>query len=232
MHRAIAIITARGGSKRIPRKNIRPFCGRPIIHYPIKAALESGCFSEVMVSTDDPEIAALAQEAGANVPFLRSEATSSDYATTVDVVREVVAEYARRGAGFQYACCIYPTAVLISAENLRASGKKLAESGANAVMPVVAYHHPVERALKADRGLLEMIHPETESVRSQDLTKSYYDAGQFYWFRVKEYLTAGGCLKAGALPFEIDARHSQDIDEEADWAYAEFKYQFLQSGKK
>ncbi|CAN5789895.1 pseudaminic acid cytidylyltransferase [soil metagenome] len=185
-----------------------------------------------MVSTDDPEIAEIAKGAGAHVPFLRSAASADDFSTTIDVVREVIAKYEELGMSFESGCCIYPTAVLVTPDSLRASRNLLGKSGAHAVMPVVAYHHPIQRALKADRDILEMVRPEFESVRSQDLTKSYYDAGQFYWFHIREYLKAGGCLNSGAIPFEIEPRRSQDIDEEADWAYAEFKYQFFQSEAK
>ena len=145
--RRIAIITARGGSKRIPRKNIKEFCGKPILAYSIEAALASGLFDTVMVSTDDEEIAGIAKEYGAEVPFYRSEATSNDFATTNDVLLEVLAEYEKRGEQYDVACCIYPTAPFVTSEKLKDATKRLEDSDADTIIPVVAFSYPPQRAM-------------------------------------------------------------------------------------
>src|SRR5438270_12846523 len=179
---AVAIITARGGSRRIPRKNIRPFLGRPIIAYSIEAALGSGLFDEVMVSTDDDEIAAVAEEHGAAVPFRRSAAMSDDHATTADVLQEVLGEYGGRGRSFDHACCIYPTAPFVTAERLRVAFARLTASGADCVIPVARFGFPIWRAFCMDDDRLSYVWPEHAPKRSQDLPPAFHDAGQFYFF--------------------------------------------------
>jgi N-acylneuraminate cytidylyltransferase len=223
----LAIITARGGSKRIPRKNIKLFLGQPIINYSIKAALESGCFDEVMVSTDDQEIAAIAKAASAKVPFMRSAETSSDTATTVAVLIEVINKYKELGQKFDAVCCIYPTAPFITPAKLQIALKLLNESGASCVLPVVRFNYPIQRSLKIVDGRAKMFWPENYNVRSQDLESAYHDCGQFY------FLTADSLLKEQLLfpeftyPLEIPETEMQDIDNETDWQLAEFKYKFL-----
>ncbi|MCD8069741.1 MAG: pseudaminic acid cytidylyltransferase, partial [Lachnospiraceae bacterium] len=164
---SIAIITARGGSKRIPKKNIKEFCGKPIIEYSIQAALESGVFDEVMVSTDSEEIAEIARRAGANVPFMRSEFTSSDFATTKDVLNEVLSCYARNSGRFEIMCCLYPTAPFVTAEKLRRAYEILLKTGADSVMPVVRFSYPTQRALVMRDGMLQYHYPENFSNRSR-----------------------------------------------------------------
>jgi pseudaminic acid cytidylyltransferase len=224
---SMAIITARGGSKRIPRKNIKDFLGKPIISYSIEAALKSGCFAEVMVSTDDEEIASVAREYGAQVPFMRSAATSNDFATTADVLVEVLSEYRLRGREFDSACCIYPTAPLVSPQKLVSGHTLLQQQDADAVFPVVRFSYPIQRALKIDGGFLKMISPENLSARSQDLMPAYHDSGQFYWFNVARFLETKLILSDRAVPIEVSELEVQDIDNLEDWKIAEIKYQML-----
>lgn len=224
----LAIITARGGSKRIPRKNIRDFLGKPIIAYSIESALKSNVFDEVMVSTDDDEIAEIAKKYGAKVPFKRSAETSNDTATTTDVIIEVLNEYKKRDFDFDYACCIYPTAPFISAESLRIGLDKMLENATEAAIPVVKYSYPIQRALEINSdGKLSMLYPEHSRSRSQDLTSCYHDAGQFYWFKVSAIKSDMELLKMNASPIIIPETQVQDIDTEEDWTIAELKYKLL-----
>lgn len=227
--RSLAIITARGGSKRIPRKNIRDFNGRPIIAYSIQAALESGVFDTVMVSTDDDEIARIAEKYGASVPFRRSAATSDDHATTSDVLEEVLNTYAERGETFDIAACIYPTAPFITADKLRTAVEMLSDSDADTVMPVVRYSYPPQRAYEIEDGLLKFRAPEYMDARSQDLSPWYHDAGQFYIFRTEGFLKTHRITAGSILPLEISDMEVQDIDTETDWKLAELKYTMLRS---
>ena len=224
----LAIITARGGSKRIPRKNIRDFLGKPIIAYSIEAALKSDVFNEVMVSTDDDEIAEIAEKFGAKVPFKRSAETSNDTATTTDVIIEVLKEYKNRGFNFDYACCIYPTAPFIRPENLKIGFETMLKDSSDAAIPVVRYSYPIQRALEigADNRLA-MVCPEHSRTRSQDLVPRYHDAGQFYWFKVSAIKKDMELLKMKASPIVIPETQVQDIDTEEDWAMAEIKYKLM-----
>lgn len=225
---AIAIITARGGSKRIPRKNIKEFCGKPIINYSIEAALSSGIFDEVMVSTDDEEIAQIAKAAGAKVPFFRSAETSSDTATTADVLLEVLDEYEKRGQSFEYGCCIYPTAPFITARKLKEAMDELVKSGAESIVPMQEFSYPPQRGLFIDdNGLVKMLHPEYATTRSQDLQKQYHECGQFYIFRNDAFRIQKDTTMEKSIPYIIDPVESQDIDNESDWLLAELKYRFL-----
>ncbi len=221
---SIAIITARGGSKRIPKKNIKEFCGRPIIEYSIQAALESGVFDEVMVSTDSEEIAQIAREAGASVPFMRSAYTSSDYATTKDVLNEVLTCYAQVGKFFDEMCCIYPTAPFVTAEKLKRAHEELKKTGADSVMPVVQFSYPPQRALVLREGMLQYQYPENFSKRSQDLEPIYHDCGQFYFYRVHEDLSYNTDCFA---PIIVPETEVQDIDNESDWAIAGMKFRLM-----
>ena len=222
---ALAIITARGGSRRIPRKNIRDFFGKPIIGYPIAAALASGCFQEVMVSTDDAEIAGVARSFGATVPFMRSAKTSDDFAGTEDVLKEVLAEYSRRGREFKAACCIYPTTPLVTAERLQEGMRILATDEAiETVVPVLRFGYPIQRALKIENSRLAMISPEYMNSRSQDLQAAFHDAGQWYWLRIAAFRHSGELFGAVCAPVVLDESEAQDIDNEDDWLLAEIKY--------
>lgn len=225
--RNIAIITARGGSKRIPRKNIKDFYGKPIIAYSISAALESGIFDEVMVSTDDTEIAEIARKYGANVPFLRSDKTASDTATTREVLLEVLDEYEKRGETFDRMCCIYPTAPFVTGDKIVSAMELLIEKDAPEVTPVVAYSFPPQRSqVICDNGLLKDCFPECFPIRSQDLETWYHDAGQFYCYNIEKYIACNGARTENA-PFIVSELEVQDIDNEADWKIAEMKYQLM-----
>lgn len=227
MEKCLAIITARGGSKRIPRKNIKSFLGQPIINYSIQAANQAGCFDEVMVSTDDNEIAQVAKQAGAEVPFMRSEKNSDDYSTTADVLREVINAYLNIGREFKYFCCIYPTAPFVTAEKLARAYNMLAHSDAKSVVPVVRFGFPIQRSLKIEDGLIQMNWPEHMNSRSQDLTPSYHDSGQFYFLRTDAFMKDFKLFTSRTLPLEMPESEVQDIDNEEDWKVAEMKYTFL-----
>lgn len=224
----IAIIPARGGSKRIPRKNIRDFLGRPIIAYVIQTALDSGLFDEVMVSTEDDEIAHIAVQYGAQVPFRRSLTNANDHASTADVLLEVLAAYAERGQTFAYGCCLYPTAPLITPQLLQAGWERLAAGGYDVVFPILPHSHPIQRALQMDNDKVSMIWPENALVRSQDLPATYHDAGQFYWFTTASLQQKKQLLTDNASALIIGAMQAQDIDNLNDWRMAELKYQLDQ----
>lgn len=225
---SIAIITARGNSKRIPRKNIKEFCGKPIINYSIEAALHSGLFTEVMVSTDDEEIAGIAKRAGAQVPFMRSSATASDYASTDDVILEVLNHYKELGREFETFCCLYPTAPFITAQKLQKAAKLLER--ADAVMPVVAFSYPPQRCVILNEdGELRMKWPEYAQTRSQDLETYYHDCGQFYFCRTKPVLENGTTDLPHMAPMIMSELEVQDIDNPEDWALAEMKYKMMQN---
>lgn len=220
----VAIITARGGSKRIPRKNIRSFLGTPIIAYSVKAALNSGCFDEVMVSTDDAEIAAVAEKYGAKIPFTRSAATSDDHATTVEVIWEVLKEYQKNGKSFDYCCCLYPTAPFVTAEKLQKAFELLKNTGAESVLPVTAFSFPILRSFKIENDLLKMNWPEYMNSRSQDLPPSYHDSGQFYFLKTSTVFEKKKLFTDLTFPIIVPESEVQDIDNEEDWKIAELKY--------
>ncbi len=223
----IAIITARGGSKRIPRKNIKEFCGKPILAYSIEAAVDSGAFDTVMVSTDDEEIAGVAERYGAEVPFFRSGETAGDFATTNDVLLEVLSEYEKRGERFDLGCCIYPTAPFVTARKLSDALKRLSESDADTLIPVVAFSYPPQRALIVREGRLVFEYPEYLDSRSQDLEPHYHDAGQFYVFRTKAFQENRRLMVGNILPLVVPELEVQDIDSETDWEIAEIKYRLM-----
>lgn len=223
----IAIITARGGSKRIPRKNIRSFHGHPVIAYPIKLALESGLFDEVMVSTDDLEIAEIAKTYGAKVPFMRSSETSNDFAGTLDVLKEVLLNYKELGMEFSELCCIYPVSPLIQKETLLEAWSKLSDPSIDFVIPVCRYSNPVQRSLRFDHERLLMADPSNLNVRSQDLEPRFFDVGQFYIAKTKPLLKTKTFFTDRTAGHEVDELHVQDVDNEADWKMLEFKYKYL-----
>lgn len=229
MERAnIAIIPARGGSKRIPRKNIRNFCGKPLIAHSITAALQSDLFKHVIVSTDDYEIATIAKAAGASVPFMRSAETANDFATTVDVLNEVVNRlYTLEKLDYAALCCIYPTAPLLTAETLIASHAVFAQSKGETLMPLVRYGHPIQRSLEIVDSRARYIWPENISARTQDLSPRFHDCGQFYWIGWRGLREHKKLNMDAIIPFEIDETFVQDIDSESDWQLAELKFQAL-----
>lgn len=219
----LAIIPARGGSKRISGKNIRSFCGKPIIAYSIEAAFNSGLFDEVMVSTDDEKIADVARKYGASVPFMRSRENSDDFATTLSVIREVLHQYSGAGQDFEAVCCIYATAPMITPERLR-EGLQLLNSGEVAsVFPVLAYSFPIQRSLSVTEDAFACLNwPEYVNTRSQDLPQAYHDAGQWYWLRPEKI---GDRLFADhSKVLVLSEMEAQDIDNEDDWKMAEIKY--------
>lgn len=224
----ICIIPARGGSKRIPRKNIKPFLGKPIIAYSIQAAIDSQLFDEVMVSTDDEEIAGIAKQYGAKVPFYRSPETSNDFAITVDVLNEVLNEYEKIGKYFDYICCIYPTALFVTPEKLKISFETMINKGYDSAFPIVQYSYPIQRGLVInDKERVNMIWPKYIKSRSQELTPTYHDAGQFYFSTVKK-LRETNAMKGdntyGIVTSELEV---QDLDTMTDWELAELKYKRL-----
>lgn len=226
----LAIITARGGSKRIPRKNIKEFCGKPILCYSIEAAFASQAFDEVMVSTDDAEIAEIARSAGASVPFFRSAEMSGDYASTDDVIMEVLKEYEKRGVFFEAFCCIYPTAPFLTGKRLK-DAMDLLET-ADSVMPVVPFSYPPQRGLIVnEQGFVERQFPEYATARSQDLQKIYHDCGQFYACRTAPFMKAGTTDVEKLVPLVLSEMEVQDIDTQDDWEIAEIKYKRLNHGK-
>lgn len=226
---AIAIITARGGSKRIPRKNIKDFCGKPIIAYPIIAALDSGIFDEVMVSTEDPEIAGIAIKYGAAVPFLRSAAAADDYAATAEVLTEVIQTYQKTGQFFARACCIYPTAPFVTPEKLKAAMELLQEEHTEAVIPVTAFSFPPLRGMYIREGSLQYCSPQYADCRSQDLETMYHDCGQFYCFKPDVLLRKRRLITEYAKALIVPEQEVQDIDTPQDWEIAELKYGRLHS---
>lgn len=223
--KSIAVITARGGSKRIPRKNIKEFCGKPIIAYSIIAALESGLFDDVMVSTDDQEIAEIAKQYGASVPFLRSPETSNDYATTRDVLEEVLREYKAIGKEFDYMCCIYPTAPFVTPAKLKKVFDLMVEKNADDASPLVTYSYPPQRAFYIRDHVKVACQPEMMPMRSQDLEPIYHDAGQFYFYKLSSFF--GNKPDYYSLPVEFPESEVQDIDNMEDWTIAELKYELM-----
>lgn len=223
----LCIIPARGGSKRIPRKNIKPFQGKPIMAYSIEAALKSGLFDEVMVSTDDEEFGKVAMQYGASVPFLRSEATANDYATTVDVLLEVVDTYRKQGKVFDTICCLYSTAPFVTSERLKEAYGKLS-GDVDGCFTIVEYSYPVQRSLRInDLGQVEMRHPEYLKSRTQDLEKVYHDAGQFYFMKTSVMEIEKTIWLKRTEPLVLSELEVQDLDTLTDWQLAEMKYQLL-----
>jgi len=220
----ICIIPARGGSKRIPRKNIKDFLGKPILAYSIETALKSQLFDSVLVSTDDEEIASIAKKYGASVPFLRSAKNSGDTATTFDVLKEVLEHF----AVVEYGCCIYPCAPFVSSELLQKAFQQLKNDQLDCVFPMIAYGHPIQRAYLQENNFIRPMHPENALKRSQDLPVTYHDAGQFYFFKSQAILSKKKLItdKTGGL--EISEMDAQDIDNEIDWELAEMKYKLKQ----
>ena len=230
--KSVAIITARGGSKRIPRKNIKPFLGKPILEYSIEAALAADLFDEVMVSTDDEEIANVAKKAGAKVPFFRSEKTSNDFATTADVIEEVLHSYEQMGTNFDRACCIYPTAPFVTPDAIKTAMTLLEQEKADSVIPVVRFSFPPQRGVIIENGRIVPKWKECMNMRSQDLEPLYHDCGQFYCLNVESFLKQKAIWMENVVPFVQDEMLVQDIDTPEDWKIAEMKYRLLYMNEK
>jgi pseudaminic acid cytidylyltransferase len=223
----LAIIPARGGSKRIPRKNIRDFAGRPMIGYAIAAARDAGVFDRIVVSTDDDEIAAIAKEQGADVPFMRPPELSNDTAGTVPVIQHAMQVLAQTGAQATQVCCIYPGVPLLQARVLRQALDRLQDSGCDFVFPVLEFPSPVQRALAREAdGSTRSMFPEHAQTRTQDLPPAYHDAGQFYWGTAAAW-RSGRSPHLGARTIVLPSWAAVDIDTPDDWARAEALYHAL-----
>ena len=223
----LCIIPARGGSKRIPKKNIKDFLGKPIIAYSIQVAKESNLFDEIMVSTDDKEIAEISIKLGAKVPVFRSPENSDDFSTTSDVLIEVLEKYKQTGINFENCCCIYPTSPLINKNSLIKAYNLLESENFQSVFPVVKFSYPIYRALQMNDSKVSMIWEENLNKRSQDLPSAYHDSGQFYWFTVSEFFKSKKLFTENSGAIVLKETEVQDIDNETDWKLAELKYKLM-----
>ncbi|WP_445680489.1 pseudaminic acid cytidylyltransferase [Radicibacter daui] len=224
----LCVIPARGGSKRIPRKNIRAFLGKPIIAYSIEAARKAGIFTSVVISTDDDEIAAVAREFGADVPFMRPAALADDFTGTVPVVRHAVREMEKLGVLCEAACCLYPTAPFVTAAALQAGLTLLEDTASNFAFTVTGFDFPIQRALRTDSlNRLVPVDPDAMPRRSQDLEECWHDAGQFYWGTRTAWLDEGLSLWQGAAAIKLPRTQVQDIDTLEDWELAELLFRRL-----
>ena len=227
----LAVIPARGGSKRIPRKNIKMFHGQPMIAWSVQAAIESGCFDEVWVSTDDEEIAAVAQAYGAKVPFLRPAHLSDDFATTADVMSHAVEEFGKINQVLpDYICCLYATAPFVTKADLVQGLEKIKNnSNLNYVFSATTYPFPIQRAIKLnEHDTVEMFSPQYFNVRSQDLEEAWHDAGQFYWGTAEAWLNKAMIFSTQSRVVELPRFRVQDIDTQEDWDRAEWLFKAIQ----
>lgn len=225
----VAVIPARGGSKRIPRKNLKPFCGQPMIAWPIAAARHAGCFDRILVSTDDDEIAAVATGLGVEVPFRRPAALADDHATTGAVMAHAAQWLRQHAPATANLCCIYATAPFLQPEDLAAGLRMLQDRQCDYVFSAARYAFPIQRALRITAsGAVEMFHPEHRLTRSQDLEPAYHDAGQFYWGRIDAWLQERPIFSASSTALVLPSHRVQDIDTPEDWERAEVMFQVLQ----
>lgn len=225
----VAVIPARGGSKRIPRKNIREFSGKPIVAYSIDAAIKSGLFDRVIVSTDDEEIAEVSIKLGAEIPFMRPAELADDFTGTNAVTRQAIQWLNEHDAKVDFACCIYATAPFIQVRYLQEGHQKLLASGKSFVFSVTSFPFPIQRAIWInDAGEVMAFHPENYYVRSQDLQEAYHDAGQFYWGTADAFLKDEIPFSPVSLPVVLPRHLVQDIDTPEDWVRAEYMYRVLQ----
>lgn len=223
----VAIITARGGSKRIPRKNVRNFHGKPVIAYPIEAAVRSGLFDEVMVSTEDEEIAEISLKYGAKIPFMRSQENATDTAMTVPVLNEVLASYKNIGKHFDEFCCIYPVTPLLDPESLKIAAEKLKASDIEVVLPVCRFSMAIQKSFRVVGDKLLFVDPSLINTRSQDLEPRYFDIGQFYFCKTNSFILKQKLFTEKTSFVEVDEFLAQDVDNEVDWRILEFKYAYL-----
>jgi pseudaminic acid cytidylyltransferase len=231
----VAIIPARGGSRRIPDKNIRPFAGRPMISYAIAAARDSGVFDSIIVTTDSEKIAAIAREYGAEVPFMRPMELSDDHTPTAPVILHALNRLIECGKFVKYACCIYPTALFVRPEFIKKGYEILVKNQVSSVFSVTTFPFPIFRALRiTEKGNIEMFWPEYELTRHQDLPEAYHDAGQFYWLKVESFLKSRRLYSSDAMPVLLPRYLVQDIDTQEDWETAErmFKATFRDEEKR
>ncbi|WP_350648854.1 pseudaminic acid cytidylyltransferase [Pseudomonas sp. HY13-MNA-CIBAN-0226] len=226
----LAIIPARGGSKRIPRKNIKLFCGKPMIAWSIEAALQSGCFDQIIVSTDDEEIALVARHYGATVPFIRPAELSDDHTGTIPVIRHAIEWFNARGQTVEQACCLYATAPFVSLEDIRRGFDRLTEAGCDYAFSVTSYAFPIQRAIHLNsEGRVEMFNPENFNTRSQDLKEAFHDAGQFYWGTAEAWLQGRMIFSPASIPVALPRHRVQDIDTMEDWIRAEWLFKAMQA---
>lgn len=225
----VAIIPARGGSKRIPRKNIKDFCGKPMIAWSIEAALQSGCFERVIVSTDDDEIAELALRLGAEVPFIRPEELSGDFVATIPVIKHAIQWLEANQIIPDWVCCIYATAPFISVDALKSGLILIQQQDVDYVFSVTSYAFPIQRAIKLQQnGMVQMFSPEYFSTRSQDLEEAYHDAGQFYWGVRTAWLEEKPIFSSESYPVILPRHLVQDIDTQEDWIRAELMFKAIE----
>lgn len=227
------MIPARGGSKRIPRKNVREFCGRPLIAYSIAAALDSGAFDRVLVSTEDEEIGTVARSYGAEVPFLRPAQLADDHTPSMSVVKHAIERLRFAGAEVTYACQVYPTAPLLAPELLAEGFRRLVESGASFALGVTSFPFPIQRALRiGDAFRIEAFWPEFAAARSQDLEPAFHDAGQFCWGTAEAFEELRPVYSDSTAAVRIPRHLVQDIDTEEDWRRVELMYRTMRSGER
>lgn len=222
----LVIIPARGGSKRIQKKNIKMFNGKPIISYVIDTVKKSSLFDEVMVSTDNIEIAEVAKKYGALVPFLRSSKNANDHSTLTDVILEVIESYKDQGRNFDQICCILPTAVLITLDKIEETYQKLINNNYSTVVPVIKYAYPIQRSLKVIDGLLKLREEKYINTRSQDLENHFHDSGQFYWLNTESFLRVKKVFNGNTGYVELKEYEAQDVDTMNDWTMLQLKYNF------
>lgn len=221
----VAIIPARGGSKRIPRKNIKDFCGKPMIAWSIEAAQKSQCFDRIIVSTDDDEIAETAKKYGAEIPFMRPLSLANDYTGTIPVIRHAIESINTQNSPVSLACCLYATAPFVSSDDLKKGLKTLKHTEADYAFSVTSYPFPIQRAIRLNNvGRIEMFQPEHFNTRSQDLEEAYHDAGQFYWGTAEAWLHEKIIFSASSVPILIPRHRVQDIDTHQDWLRAEIMF--------
>jgi pseudaminic acid cytidylyltransferase len=230
----LCVIPARGGSKRITRKNIRTFIDRPIISYSISTAILSGIFDRVMVSTEDKEIADVARRYGATIPFMRSPETADDFTGIAEVLIETIHRLNEMGENYNIVCCILPTSPLLDSDRILNSVRILeSENSTDAVLSVAQYDSPIQRALKKNSdGTIDMLWPENRLIRSQDLEPRFFDAGQYYTLRTEVLLNSRSVFPPNTKPDVLDNRMVQDIDNLDDWELAELKYKLLKHGSR
>jgi len=225
----ICVVPARGGSKRIPRKNIKVFNGKPIIAYSIEAALESNCFEQIIVSTDDNEIAEVAKTYGAKVPFIRPVELSNDYAGTIPVIKHAIEWLESHNHTIDNVCCLYATAPFIQSQTIFKAFQQLQESKADYCFSVTSFAFPIQRSIRITHDdKVDMFYPENFNVRSQDLEEAYHDAGQFYWGKVQAFKDELPLFSEAASPYILPRYLVQDIDTTEDWIRAEAMYRVLQ----
>jgi len=223
----LAIIPARGGSKRIPRKNIKSFCGKPMIAWSIEAAKNSGCFDKIVVSTDDEEIAEIAKEFGATLPFIRPNELSGDHTGTIPVIQHATRWFVDQGVSVDEVCCLYATAPFVKPTDLQKGLSVLRDSGADYAFSVTSYAFPIQRALRLSNERVEMFNPEHFQTRSQDLEESWHDAGQFYWGKARAWLDGEMLFAPHSAAVTLPRHRVQDIDTLEDWHRAEWLFKAM-----